>query len=316
MNPPVRPLRKAVRIMDGLLDIAVVILVLILLSYSAYSIWFTRSLTDGSFLSDKIAQYKPTGQSPTLEDLMELNPDVRSWLTVDGTNIDYPVVQGATDTEYLNKSVMGEFSLAGSIFLTTGNSPDFTDAYNMVYGHHIEGGAMFSDVMNFRFKDYFDSHLTGTLWLSDKTFRIELFACMEIDALDPVIYQLPRNVTHELLPEVVGYILEKAVQKRDVVIDSEDSIIVMSTCKDPRGFDRCLLFGKLIPLSKQDSEKLEAENLKQQEDQKARAEKPVERGIAIDPYIVLPVVGSALVFLFLIILLIRRRNNKGKSKKQ
>ena len=79
----------------------------------------------GAFISDDLLEYKPIpGQeeNPTLDELMAINPDVVGWLTVDDTHIDYPVVQGENDMEYINKDVYGEFALPGSIFLSCVNS--------------------------------------------------------------------------------------------------------------------------------------------------------------------------------------------------
>lgn len=53
--------------------------------------------------------------------------DVIGWIDIYNTNIDYPIVKGADNQEYLNKTVKGEFSTAGSIFLDSSNSPDFSD---------------------------------------------------------------------------------------------------------------------------------------------------------------------------------------------
>ena len=314
MNNYTRPLRKAVNAFDYLLDVIVIILALLLFLYSGYSIWFTRSLAAGSFVADELIKYKPTNDSPTLDELQEVNPDVKSWLTIDGTNIDYPVVQGETYTEYLNKSATGEFSLAGAIFLTPANKPDFSDAYNVIYGHHVEGGAMFSDVMNFRDAEYFETHTGGTLWLTDKVFGIELFAYMEIDALDPVVYQYPGGVTHGELPGVVDYILGHSVHTRDPRVTESDSIIVMSTCKDMRTFDRCLLFGKLVPLADDEIEHLRDENQKQQEEIEERIRRKSEGGFPWYPVILGAL--ALLLFLWLLILLLRRRDNGEKYEKE
>ena len=78
----------------------------------------------GLFASEDLLKYKPAGNAgntgntnnPTLQDLMKINPDVRGWLTIDDTHINYPVLQGSYDYEYLNKDVYGNFVLSGSIF--------------------------------------------------------------------------------------------------------------------------------------------------------------------------------------------------------
>lgn len=56
--------------------------------------------------------------------------------------------------EYINKDVYGNFALSGSIFLSSANQPDFTDPYNLIYGHHMSNGAMFGDVVEFTDEAY------------------------------------------------------------------------------------------------------------------------------------------------------------------
>ena len=84
-----------------------------------------------------------------LDMMLAINPDVRGWLTIDGTHVDYPIVQGEDDMEYVNKGVYGEFSLSGTIFLDSENTSDFSDCYNLLFGHHMANGAMFGDVVRF-----------------------------------------------------------------------------------------------------------------------------------------------------------------------
>ena len=71
---------------------------------------------NGAFLSDDLLQFKPaggTGANPTLAELQAINPDVCAWLTIDDTHIDYPVVIGEDDLEYVNKDVYGELCAVG-----------------------------------------------------------------------------------------------------------------------------------------------------------------------------------------------------------
>lgn len=303
-----RPLLRLVRAGDRLVNLTVALLIVLLLLYSAYSIWYTQSLTRGSFLSDELAMYKPTGTSPTLADLMELNRDVRSWLTIDGTHIDYPVVQGSNDFEYLNKDVQGRFSLAGAIFLCSANSPDFSDPYNVVYGHHVEGGAMFSDVLEFRSAEFFEAHPSGTLWLNDGAFRIEVFACMEANAYDSKVYQPPESVEGEKFMELVEYIYASAAQSRTVEINENDSIIALSTCETAQGFDRVLLFGKLIKMSEEEMRAGEEDNLREQEEAAAAAEQEQEQGFTLPTWALPAGIGLFIIIVLAVFLITRRRS--------
>ncbi|MBQ5950989.1 MAG: class B sortase [Lachnospiraceae bacterium] len=305
-----RPLRAVVRLGDKAVSLVVFVLILLLLLYSGYSIWYTRSLTNGSFLSSELAMFKPTGTDPSLEDLMELNPDVRCWLTIDGTNIDYPVVQGKTDFEYLNRDVMGRFSLAGAIFLCADNRPDFSDLYNVVYGHHIEGGAMFSDVLEFRNASFFDAHPTGTLWLADRACRIDFFACAQVDAYDRMIYQPVQNVKDAGQQKaLIDYICGAAVQSRDVGGFRGEPVIALSTCLDAESYGRVLVFGKLVPMDEEEIRELEEKNLEELEE-KTHMELPAEKKPALPPWL-LPAGAGILIALLVLLWLIRRLRDRG-----
>ena len=238
---------KVARIGNAILGFVAIIMILLMLSYGGYSLWDNYSINRNAFLSGDLLKYKPNPSTPeaenySLEELLMINPDTRAWLTIDGTNIDYPVVQGEDDMDYINTDIYGEFSLSGSIFLTCLNSPDFSDRYNLVYGHHMDNGGMFGDVINFVDADYFESHQTGTLYLPNGTRSITLFACIETDGYDKYIYNPgPDFETQELL----DYLKASSSQYRDISVTADDQIIGLSTCKDAVTNGRVILFGRL-----------------------------------------------------------------------
>ena len=143
---------------------------------AANSLWDTWRIYHGAFVDDELMELKPVkgeDANPSLQDLQNINADVCAWLTIDDTGIDYPVVRGKDDMEYINKDVYGNFALSGSIFLSSANQPDFTDPYNLIYGHHMSNGAMFGDVVEFTDEAYFTAHETGTLYLPEETSRLQ-----------------------------------------------------------------------------------------------------------------------------------------------
>ena len=299
-DEPKRPLLAFVRGANHVVNLVALLLVLALGLYSAYSVWYMQSLLDGSFLSDELAMFKPNGREPTLEELKSQNADVRAWITIDGTHIDYPVVQGATDAEYLNKSVEGEFSLAGAIYLSALNTPDFSDPYNMVYGHHVDGGAMFSDVLEFRDKDFFDAHPTGILWLSEsEALAIEVFACMDVDGLDEVVYQDSGRVEADALPGLVDDVVGRSVQSRAVDIMPGDSIIALSTCEDALTFERVVLFGELVPMTPEEVAAAQAKNAAEEGALASQASGQEAPGLLARHPWLLPAGGVLLVVLLL-----------------
>ncbi len=243
---------KLARFGDRLISLIAAGLIMLLLLYGGYSLWDTAMLYQGAFLSSDLLEFKPAGDgdpdsNPTLEELQAVNPDVCAWLTIDGTNIDYPVVIGEDNMEYVNKDVYGDFSLSGAIFLDSSNARDVSDSYTLVYGHHMANGAMFGDVVEFVNTDYFDEHTSGTLYLPDATYSIELFACVQVDAYDSVIY----NPTAQAgdVSELLNYVSEIAVQSRYIGVQPTDKVIGLSTCSEAATNGRVVLFGRLTRLS-------------------------------------------------------------------
>ena len=208
----------AQRVGNRILSIMAGILILLMLSYGMYSLWDTYKIYANSFADEELLKFRPTDDgedNPTLKDLKKLNPDVKAWIQVPKTNIDYPVVQGQDDMEYINKNVYGEFELSGAIFLSCLNKDDFSDPYNLVYGHNMKNGGMFADVADFTNKEYFETHQKGKLYLTDATRKIRFFACMKVTAPDAKIYH-PDGYRKENLKDLLDYIQANAVQYRDV----------------------------------------------------------------------------------------------------
>lgn len=109
---------KLLKVLNGLLNAAILLTILGAILYSVYSIWDNNSIYAAALqLSVRIREYRPDEEKPSFEDLRRINPDVCAWVTMDGTNIDGPIVQGQTNEEYLNKDVYGDYSLAGTLFL-------------------------------------------------------------------------------------------------------------------------------------------------------------------------------------------------------
>ena len=179
---------KLARWGDRLLTLAAALLLGALALFGAWSLWDIAA-TRRAALPEQTLRFKPLdaapADSPGFAELRALNPDVCGWLTLDGTRIDFPVVQGADNMVYVNTDVYGDFSLSGAIFLDSRCPADFTAPYSIVYGHHIEDGRMFGDIVQFTQSDYFAAHTTGTLITDDTSYNIALFACVRADAYEP-----------------------------------------------------------------------------------------------------------------------------------
>ena len=104
-------------------------LILIFIIAAAYALFVLndnrRIYSAAENVQEDMLKLKPDKEKPDFSKLCSINPDVCAWLTMDGTHIDYPVLQGETNLTYINRDIYGQFALAGSIFLDCQNCKRF-----------------------------------------------------------------------------------------------------------------------------------------------------------------------------------------------
>ena len=102
--------------------------------------------------------------------LESINSDCVAWIRIDGTAIDYPVVQGYDNSFYLKHLFDGEWNGAGCIFLDSRVEPDLSDRHSVLYGHHMKNGTMFSDIAKYKDQTYYENHATGMILTPSKNY--------------------------------------------------------------------------------------------------------------------------------------------------
>lgn len=238
---------KCAYIGNRIIDIIVILMAVIMFLFGAYSLYDVFHVYKGASLSSEILKNAPgtagnENDAVNVEALFEKYPDMRAWLNIFDTNINYPVVQGVDDSEYLNKDIDGNFSLAGSIFLSSLCDGALNEHYSLVYGHHIDNGSMFGDVEKFLDKKFFDTHINGILYTRKEIYDVKVFAVMQTDAYNEKLY-FPYFANNDK-DAFYKYLSENAVNIRDV--DRSNKVIAMSTCTESYTNGRIVLFGELI----------------------------------------------------------------------
>lgn len=243
-------LGRSSKFLGGVLDRIVAIVIILIILFSSYSLYTTYLLYSGSFVSAKMLSLKPTPEEIqagkiNFDELKQINKDAKAWITVDDTNIDYPVVQGKTNLEYINKDIYGNFALEGAIFLDSRNSADFSDEYSLLYGHHMDNGAMFGDLEKFIEKGYFDKHENGTLLIDDGKYSFKIFAVVQADGYDEKIFNPTHIQSKKDKSEFLKYIYDIKIHGRDVSHDEDSKIIGLSTCTSVQTNGRTIIYGFL-----------------------------------------------------------------------
>ena len=209
------------------------LIALLIVAYGLYDSWYVYNNAG----NDSYLRYKPVEGQGVPSD-SPITQDMVAWITVDGTNIDYPVMQGKTNMDYLNINPYGEYSLSGSIFLDSRNSSDFTDDYSILYGHHMEYGNMFGALDDFLDAGYLETHSNGTLVVgrnADAEYKIGIFACAKVNVYD-------NKALDTVSLEEIEKTIQSDAQIINTSIEKSDHILALSTCTEPVSSNRLIVF--------------------------------------------------------------------------
>ena len=214
---------------------AVFVVVLLIGLWQAYDGYYTFDHT----LDKSILRYKPDPDDPAAAENSPITQDMVGWITIDDTNIDYPVMQGKDNSYFLNTDPFGNYSLSGSIFLDSRCSPDFSDRFSVIYGHHMDYGKMFGSLDDFLNEPYMKSHRTGTLMTgrnADKVYKLEVFASMKVSSTEKTVFDMDSA-------RIAAFIRNSA----DVQIaDKDKRIVALATCSDANTLTKTVVFCYIV----------------------------------------------------------------------
>ena len=231
---------KIVKAANSLLNFFVIVFLCIAGLYAGYALWDNNQVyaaaqnVQADMIKLKPVLVEDGEEGASFEELLAINRDVCAWVTVDNTGIDFPILQGETNLSYINTDVYGNFALAGSIFLDSRNDKEFHDLVSLLYGHHMDGGDMFGDLDRFKEKQFFDENKTGLLILPDRSYDLEIFACLLTDASEDAIFE-----PHEYKADINGLLdfTEQAAMYYDTdtitrlrETNGQEQILILSTC--------------------------------------------------------------------------------------
>jgi len=179
------------------------------------------------------------------DNLKKVNEDIIGWIRFDKNGINYPVLQGRDNEEYLRILPDKTKNASGSIFMDYLCSSDFSDSHTIIYGHNMKNLSMFGRLKQYRtVEGYYEKNRYFTIYTPEQTCRYEIFAWYEAGVEDSV-YQIGFT-DEDAFGEFVALMLERRYQDTDVTADEKDKIVTLSTCS--AAGKRFVVHGKMIDL--------------------------------------------------------------------
>jgi len=175
---------------------------------------------------------------PVLEKFVPIlkdNKSVIGWLSIPGTDIDYPVMQTQNNDYYLTHNFNQQYDKNGSIFLDANCDVIDRPTNLIIYGHHMKSGKMFGSLDAYANEDYYKSHQTfqfdtiyeeGTYAIA-YVFRSQVYAENEITFK---YYQFINANSEAEFYSNMQAMADMSLYQTGVVPQYGDELVTLSTC--------------------------------------------------------------------------------------
>ncbi len=189
---------------------------------------------------DETEDTTPTGPTepqilPDYEELYKMNTDLAGWITIEGTEIDYPVMYTPQDPNfYLKRNFNKKYSSHGCIYAREECSLEEPSDNVTIYGHNMTDGSMFAGLHAYADKEKWEENpliIFNTLY-EYHTYKI--FAVFKTTASVDEGFRYHRFVNADSEEDFDKFIAEcKALSFYDTGITPKygDKIICLSTCE-------------------------------------------------------------------------------------
>lgn len=169
-------------------------------------------------------------QSPMsipFENYRKQTSDFVGWLTINGTNIDQPLVQGPNNDYYLGYDYLGNKSSAGSLYIDYRNLGNFYDTHMAIYGHYMRNGTMFHDLHLYKDADFLAAHPFITVYGLREAFQYEIFS---VQIVSGASYYLYFDMTDETLVDYADYLWRGSIHKKQPQYPKDLRLLTLVTC--------------------------------------------------------------------------------------
>lgn len=196
--------------------------------------------------------------------LLSYNSEVKGWISIEETNIDYPIVQGDTNDEYLRHTIEHTFNNAGSIFLDYQVRKPFEEFNTIIYGHNQRNGMMFHDLVKYQEQEFYQKHPYIQIDTPEKTYIYQICSAYITNASsDTYLLESYRSFQPQIF---LNQMKNAALYDTGAVMNLNDQYLTLSTCTNDEEEERMVVQAKKIGVkaNKTETQKKKQANQEQQ----------------------------------------------------
>ena len=176
--------------------------------------------------------------------LLKKNPDTVGWIKVDGTKVNYPVVQADDNNYYLNHAFNKTDNISGWIFGDYRNDFSNFGRNTIIYGHNMNNKTMFGSIPSMLYSGYLNNSNNNYIKLSTPNTNT-IWKVFSIYVIEPEVYYIKTNFYNEDFGGWLNTIKDRSVYDFGVSVDESDKVLTLSTC-DNTGTKRIAVHAKMI----------------------------------------------------------------------
>jgi len=223
----------------GLFGIAGLTSIAFLLMYAVQSKQQAHLYSNLAAVREQDTQQEILSQSSvqqTSRNLYLENADMVGWIQIEGTNIDYPVMQTPADpTYYLRHDFEKNYTDYGCPFMQADCDALAPSDNLIIYGHNMKDGSMFADLAKYRSKDFWQAHKTVWFDTARGSCAYEIFAVIhttvQADAAAAFpFYWFVDAASPEEFADYVSACKAQALYDTGISAQYGDKLLTLSTC--------------------------------------------------------------------------------------
>ena len=176
------------------------------------------------------------------------NSDFVGWLTIDGTNINYPVMQSVETDYYLKRAFDKSYSAYGTPYVQENCDLNLSDNI-IIYGHHMNDGSMFAGLCSYESEAFYQEHKIIHFDTLEGYGEYEIVTVFKTVAYSPDGFKYYHFVNAECAEDFDDFIAQcKALALYDTGVTAEygDQLLTLSTCEYSRTNGRMVVVAKKI----------------------------------------------------------------------
>ncbi len=180
--------------------------------------------------------------------LIEKNHDTVAWIALNGTNINYPVVQATDNDYYLYHAFDHSDNQAGWVFMDYRNNPIEFSHNTVIYGHGMNNNTIFGTLRYITENWWYnnpDNHIVKLSTPSENT----LWQVFSVYTIPEETYYIQTDFTDtNLYKEFLSKLQARSIYNFNASVNENDKIITLSSCYN--NDLRVVLHAKLIKREK------------------------------------------------------------------